>query len=115
MSYVEAEQTHTEVDPVSVGDGKVESGFSKSIFISGIRCAITYVIIPFVTPFIGLAPGVGPAIGLVVGAVAITANIWSIRRFWKADHRYKKPVTGLHVAVLGLLAVLMYLDIAALV
>lgn len=115
MSQVESRPTTPKDDVVVVEDSAAEAGFSKSIVISGIRCAITYVIIPFVTPFIGLAPGVGPVIGLVVGAVAIAANIWSIRRFWRANHKYKKPVTVLHIAVLGLLAVLMYLDIAALV
>lgn len=76
---------------------------------------LTYVILPFVAPLINLAPGVGPVIGLVVGTVAIAANGFSIRRFWRADHPWKKPVTGLHAAVIVLLLVLLYLDLAELV
>ncbi|MEM7338911.1 MAG: hypothetical protein AAF467_09705 [Actinomycetota bacterium] len=91
-----------------------QQGFSRSIVISGIRCVLTYVILPFVTPLIGLAPGVGPSIGLVVGTVAIAANVFSIRRFWKADHHWKKPITVLHVSVIVLLSILLYLDITAL-
>lgn len=99
-------------DPSPVGeDEQAQQTFSRSIVISGIRCVLTYIILPFVTPLIGLAPGVGPTIGLVVGVVAIAANVFSIRRFWRADHRWKVPVTGLHLAVIGLLTILLVLDI----
>ena len=93
---------------------EAHQGFSRSIMISGIRCVLTYVILPFVTPLIGLAPGVGPVVGLVIGTVAIVANVFSIRRFWRADHRWKIHATVLHGAVIVLLLVLLYLDLAAL-
>ena len=96
-------------------DGTAERGFSRSIVVSGIRCTLTYVILPFVAPWIGLAPGVGPTIGLLVGTVAIAANVFSIRRFWRADHHWKVPATVLHGAVLVLLTILMVLDIRQLV
>jgi multisubunit Na+/H+ antiporter MnhB subunit len=83
--------------------------------VSGIRCVLTYLILPFATPLIGLAPGVGPVVGLVVGTVAIAANALSIRRFWRADHRWKKPVTALHGGVIVLLVILLYLDVTQLV
>ncbi|MGI9616767.1 MAG: hypothetical protein ACR2QO_27885 [Acidimicrobiales bacterium] len=100
--------------PTATAD-EAQRGFSRSIVVSGIRCVLTYVILPFVAPFLGFAPGTGPIIGLVVGTVALIANVFSIRRFWSADHRWKKPVTALHLAVIVLLLVLMYLDITALV
>jgi len=88
-----------------------QRGFSRSVVISGIRCTLTYVVLPLIAPFIGLAPNVGPVIGLSVGTIAIAANVFSIRRFWRADHRWKIHATVLHSAVLLLLAVLMVLDI----
>ncbi len=88
-----------------------QRGFSRSVLISGIRCTLTYVILPLVTPFIGLAPNVGPVVGLTVGTVAIAANLFSIRRFWRSDHRWKIQATVLHCSVLALLAVLMVLDL----
>ncbi len=105
--------TSTQTQPVSADEA--QRGFSRSIMVSGIRCLLTYIVLPFVTPFVGLAPGVGPWVGLVVGTIAIAANVFSIRRFWKADHRFKRPVTALHVGVIALLVVLLYLDIRALV
>lgn len=99
------------VTDTSTVAGQAEQGFSRSIVISGIRCTLTYVVLPFIAPWIGLAPGVGPVVGLTVGVVAIAANIFSIRRFWKADHRWKFPATALHLSVLTLLAILMVLDV----
>ena len=89
--------------------------FSVSMLISGIRCAFAYVLLPFATPFLGLAPGVGPSLGIVVGLVAIGANLFSMRRFWKLRHPWRKPVTALHVGVIGLLLVLLAIDISRLV
>lgn len=96
-------------------DGTAERLFSKSMVISGIRCVLAYLILPFATPFIGLAPGVGAGFGLIIGVVAIAANGFSIRRFWRADHRWKIPVTVIHVAVIALLVVLAVQDVAELV
>ena len=94
---------------------EAQRGFSRSILISGIRCTLTYVVLPLIAPFIGLAPGVGPVIGLIVGTVAIVANVFSIRRFWRADHRWKVHATVLHCSVLLLLGVLMVNDVLDLV
>ena len=95
-------------------DVEAQRGFNRSIVVSGVRCLLTYVILPFVAPLIGLAPGVGPVVGLIVGTVAIAANVFSIRRFWQADHRWKRQVTVLHVGVIILLLVLLYLDLGQL-
>lgn len=109
-----APSTEAPAEEFAASTTAAQQGFSRSILISGIRCVLTYVILPFVTPLIGLAPGVGPSIGLVVGIVAIAANVFSIRRFWKADHHWKKQITVLHVSVIVLLSILLYLDITAL-
>ncbi len=94
---------------------RAQRAFSMSMVVSGVRCIFAYIVLPFVTPFIGLAPGVGPGLGLVIGAIAVGANVFSLRRFWRIDHRWKKWVTVLHVGVIAFLLVLMGLDIASLV
>ena len=45
-----------------------------------------YLIFPFVLPPLGLALGVGPIIGIIVGILAMISIVYSIRRFWRADH-----------------------------
>jgi hypothetical protein len=88
--------------------------FSRSILISATRCLLTYIVFPWILPLAGVASGVGPIIGLPIGVIAIVFNLATIRRFWRADHRWKWPVSVICVGVIGLLAVLVALDIAAL-
>ena len=89
---------------------EAQRAFNMSIIVSGIRCTLAYVVLPFVTPFLGLAPGVGPALGIPIAVVAIVANVVSIRRFWRAQHRWRRPITALHIAVIAFMVVLIVLD-----
>ncbi len=103
--------TTTSETRTAPADTEAQNGFSTSIMISGIRCLLTYIVLPFIAPFLHLSGSIGPTVGLGVGAVAIVANVFSIRRFWAADHRWKKHVTVLHVAVIALLLVLAVRDL----
>lgn len=89
-----------------------ERVFSQSILISAVRCTLTYVVFPFVAPIVGIASGIGSTIGLIVGTIAIVANVFSIRRFFKADHRYKWPVSALNAGIIVLLVILLVIDAA---
>lgn len=101
--------------PVAASTLRPERAFSVSMLVSAVRCTLTYVILPFVTPLIGLAPGVGPALGITIGVGAIAANVFSLRRFWRTGHRWRRPITVLHVAVIILLLVLIAFDLSELV
>ncbi|MGH9228957.1 MAG: hypothetical protein ACRD07_09575 [Acidimicrobiales bacterium] len=92
-----------------------QRAFSTSILVSGIRCLLTYIVLPFLAPALGLAAGVGPAIGIPIGVVAIGFNILTIRRFWAADHRWRWAYTAIALTVIALLLVLMVEDILDLV
>ncbi len=76
---------------------------------------ISYIVLPLITPLLSLGTLVGPLVGLVIGIVALGANFFSIYRFSASRHRYRKPVIALHCAVIVLLSVLLYRDIAALI
>ena len=93
--------------PPQPGRRETERAFSISMLVSGIRCLLTYVVLPFVTPLVGIAPGVGPVLGLNLGTVAIVANVYSVRRFWRAAHPWRKPVTAIHIGVIAFLIVMM--------
>ena len=84
-------------------EASARSVLERSLVISMARCLLTYVFLPFVAPILGVAGDVGPAIGLPVGLVAIGFNIASIRRFWRADHRYRWHYTALSSVVIVLL------------
>ncbi|MGI9604346.1 MAG: hypothetical protein ACR2QE_20875 [Acidimicrobiales bacterium] len=101
-------------EPTADSDEQAQRTFSTSILVSAVRCTLTYVIFPFVAPIIGVASGVTSGSGIVVGVVAIVFNVLSIKRFWKADHRWKWPMTVLNVSVIVLLVILFAVDLAAL-
>lgn len=106
---------YAEAPPGTLSLSRAQRAFSVSMIVSGVRCLLAYVVLPFVTPFLGLAPGVGPGMGLAIGVVAIAANVFSLRRFWRLNHPWKKWVTVLHVGVIGFLLVLIALDLGELV
>lgn len=97
-------------EPAELAEEQPEKLFSQSILISAIRCTLTYVVFPFVAPIVGIASGIGSTIGLIVGSIAIVANIFSIRRFWRADHKYKVPVSMLNLGIIVLLIFLLVFD-----
>jgi hypothetical protein len=68
--------------------------FEVSIWISATRCLLTYIILPFVFPIIGVSAN-DHAIGLPVSVIAVIADVTSIRRFWRADHKYRWHFTAL--------------------
>lgn len=98
-----------------LGEEELRRGFSQSMVVSGIRCVITYLLIPFVGPILGVAAGVGPLIGLPIGALAIVFNVKSMRRFWRADHRYRWHYTAIGGLVVAMLVVLVVRDVVELI
>lgn len=100
--------------PKSVRDQDVHRLFSASMLVSALRCLLSYVAFPILAPAIGAAGGVGPAIGIPIALVALYFDAKGIRRFWLADHRYRWPITGIYVAVMILVLVLLGENIAQL-
>ncbi|MGK0275988.1 MAG: ABC-type iron transport system FetAB permease component [Ilumatobacter sp.] len=90
---------------------EARSAFQKSIAITACRCIVMYLVLPFVLPVVGLASGVGPAIGLTIGILAIISIIYSIRRFWRADHSKRWHYTAFATVIIGSLIYLSVRDI----
>jgi O-antigen/teichoic acid export membrane protein len=100
-------------DPTSRTEkAKAERVVSTSILISALRCTLSYVILPFVAPIIGIAGDLGPALGITISVVAIVANVFSIRRFWRADHKWKVQYTVLATCIILAMLVLMAQDLS---
>jgi MFS family permease len=97
------------------GTAAAERVFTKSVLISATRCLLTYIVLPILAPLFGVATGVGPVLGIVIGVVAIVFNVISMRRFWRADHRWRWAYSFVAVAIIGLLVVLLVRDVAELV
>jgi len=105
----------TAVDPTPTPAATgAERIFSTSVVISAIRCSLSYVILPWLAPLLGWQGALGPVVGILLGAVAIAANLWSIRRFWSSGHRLRRPISALNAAVIVLVVVLVVRDIGRL-
>jgi hypothetical protein len=86
--------------------------FSTSIAVSAARCTVTYILLPLLSPILNLSGTLGPILGLVVGAVSMVAIVYSIRRFFAADHRYRWHYAAVGGAILCLLVVQAVIDIS---
>jgi hypothetical protein len=101
--------------PAGVTSAQAYSAFQKSMLISATRCLLTYIVFPFVLPAVGFATGVGPVLGIVIGVLAMTCDVFSIRRFHAVNHRWRWHFTAVALCVIGLLSVLLVQDIVHLV
>ncbi|MEL6892383.1 MAG: hypothetical protein AAFP84_12350 [Actinomycetota bacterium] len=88
---------------------EARSAFQKSLAYTTCRCLLMYIILPFVLPAVGIAQGVGPLIAIPVGVLAIVSIVYSIRRFWRADHSKRWHYTVFGTVIIGFLV---YLTIA---
>jgi hypothetical protein len=91
---------------------EARSAFQKSLFISTCRCLLMYIVFPFVLPAVGIARGVGPFIGLVIGVLAMVSIVYSIRRFWRANHSKRWHYTVFGTAIICFLVYLAVKDLS---
>lgn len=99
------------------GTEQVYNVFSSSILLSATRCLLTYIIFPAM----GLVPGLfahsfahsvtASAIGLPIGVAALVSDFMAIRRFFRADHRWRWVAGALYLAIMGMVSYLVFQDI----
>lgn len=101
--------------PAGVTDNAALQAFQKSMLISATRCTLTYVVFPFVLPAVSFAKGVGPILGIVIGVIAMVCDVFTIRRFFAVDHKWRWYFSAAALSVITLLTVLLVQDIVHLV
>ncbi|HET9061625.1 MAG TPA: hypothetical protein VFN61_17060 [Acidimicrobiales bacterium] len=99
------------------GTEQVYNVFSSSILLSATRCLLTYIIFPA----LGLVPGLfghsfahtvtASAIGLPIGLAALVSDVMAIRRFFRADHRWRWVAAALYLTIMGMVGYLVAQDI----
>lgn len=89
--------------------------FGFSLLMSGFRCVVKYILLPFILPVIGVATDVGAVISIGINAVAIGAILYSLRRFWMIDYKYKWQYLGVALVALGIVGAFMAFDVAELI
>ncbi len=96
--------------PDGVSHAAVYAAFQKSMLISASRCTLTYVIFPFVLPAVGFAAQ--GAVGITVGVVAMIADVFTIRRFFAVDHKWRWYFSAIVLGIMILLTALLVQDIS---
>lgn len=104
----------TESSAVAASKAAAQEAFQKSIVISGTRCLLTYIILPFIAPFVGLAASVGAPIGIAVALVAMVSIIISLRRFFGSMHPKRWAYGSLAGLMFAFLIVTIVIDIGQL-
>jgi hypothetical protein len=107
-------------EPTKVSPAREEAAerlFSLAMVISGLRCTLSYVIIPFVLPALGLGAvaGLGPEVGIPIGVAALYFDVKGIRRFFVAGHKWRWQMTFIYLSVIGLVTYLVIQDIMELI
>lgn len=92
-----------------------ENAFGFSLFMSGVRCIIKYAILPFVLPIVGITGAFGAVISIAINLLAIGALIYSVRRFWQIDYKYKRQYLFVAVVTFVVLVAFTYFDVMELV
>lgn len=88
---------------------------TTAIVISGIRCTITYLLIPILAPFVNLLATLDLPVSIFLSAVAVVMGIRGVRRFWIADHQSRWSYTAFIGVVVGMLLVAIAIDVSKLV
>ena len=99
-----------------IGDSSPRALFDLkgSMLLAGVRCTLTYLVIPLGAPVLGWLGVLATPLSLAMSLVAIGLAISSLRRVWMADYRHRWPYTAFIVTAVALLAVVVLGDVRTL-
>ncbi len=89
--------------------------FRYSLVISGIRCIITYLLVPILVPILSFAGWVATPLSIALSVYALVNGVISVRRFWQADHKQRWMYTGFMAIVFVVIAIALTTDITRIV
>ena len=99
-----------------IGDASPRALFDLkgSMLIAGVRCTITYIIIPFGAPVIAVLGILGTPLSLALSVVAIVMAVSSLRRVWLADYVHRYAYSLFILVAVTLLAIVIVGDVRTL-
>ena len=104
----------TDASAVAASRSAAQAAFQKSIVISGARCLLTYIFLPFIAPFIGIAARIGAPLGIAVALIAMVSIIISLRRFFGSMHPKRWAYGSLAGLMFAFLIVTIIIDVGQL-
>jgi len=99
-----------------IGDASPRALFDLkgSMLLAGVRCTITYIIIPFGAPVLAWLGVLATPLSLALSIVAIAMAVSSLRRVWMADYAHRSAYSLFIVVAVVLLAIVAVGDVRAL-
>lgn len=101
-------------EPQAGGEAAAHRAFRISVAISGIRCLITYLLVPVLVPLLALSGWVAAPIGIALCVYAVVNGIVSMKRFWRSDHQHRWMYTIFMAVVFVVLAIALVADFSRL-
>jgi len=105
----------TEVRKSSLTEREAHRGFRVAMIVSGVRCLITYLLVPILVPIIGFAGVLATPLSILLCVVAAVNGVHSVRRFWLSNHRMRWMYTWFIAFIFVVLAIALATDISRLV
>lgn len=93
---------------------RARSSTRSAIVLAGIRCTITYLLIPLLAPAVALIEAVAVPLSIALSLGAIVMGIVGVRRFWIADHHARWRYTAFIAVIIVLLCAGLAVDLTAL-
>ena len=88
--------------------------FRIAVIVSGVRCLITYLLIPVLVPLASFAGWVAAPVGIALCVLAVVNGVVSVRRFWKSDHAKRWMYTIFMGVVFIILGIALYSELSRL-
>jgi hypothetical protein len=99
-----------------IGDASPRALFDLkgSMLIAGVRCTITYIVIPFGAPVIAVLGILGTPLSLALSIIAIVMAVSSLRRVWLADYQHRYTYSLFILVAVVLLSIVIVGDVRTL-
>jgi len=99
-----------------IGDAAPRALFDLkgSMLLAGVRCTLTYLVIPFGAPIVGWLGVLATPLSLAMSVTAVAFAVSSLRRVWMAEYRHRWAYTGFILVAVVLLAVVIAGDLRTL-
>lgn len=109
-----ADRLARQVLRIGEADHRALVSLKGSIWLSGLRCVITYAVLPALAPLVGWIGVLARPLSVLLVLAAMVLSVHSLRRVWLADWSARWGYTAFILVVLTLLTVVLVIDVRAL-
>lgn len=109
-----ADRIARQVLRIGEADHQALLSLKGSIWLSGIRCIITYAILPAAAPLVGWIGVLARPLSVLLVLAAMVLSVHSLRRVWLANWDRRWAYTAFITVVFVLLTIVLVVDVRAL-